>query len=73
MIYYDEDLVQLTGKGMAIEWVARTVIETLPDGKQSLVAITQDGETIYIPWCYLLDIIEALEIAQDELERHRCS
>lgn len=71
MIHYDEEVVQLTCKNMAVEWAARTEVESLPKGKQSLVAITQDGETIYIPWCYLPAIIEALEEARDALERHR--
>lgn len=73
MIHYEEDVVQLTLKGMAVEWAAYTQIETLPMDKQSLVVITQGEDTVLIPWCYLPDVIKALEEARDALERHRSS
>lgn len=71
MIHYDEEVVQLTCKSMAVEWAARTKVESLPDGNQSVVAITQGEDTVYIPWCFLPDVIGALEEARDALERYR--
>ena len=70
MIHYDADIIQLTLKGMAIHWVARTTVEAFPENGE--VCIEQAGEdTIVIPWCYLPEVIQALENARDELERYR--
>lgn len=69
MIHYDEEIVSLISNRLAVDWAARTVIESVGEN----VVITQGDDEIIIPWCFLPDIIEALEEARDALKRHRSS
>lgn len=68
-ILYSEEVVQLTQTGLAVEWAAKTEVESAP--KFGTVHITQGDDEIVIPWCYIPDIIHVLEEAQDEFKRHR--
>lgn len=69
MIHYDEEVVSLISNRLAVDWAARTVIESVGEN----VVITQGEDEVVVPWCYLHDIIKSLEEARDALERHdRC-
>lgn len=68
-LHFEEDVVQMTQMNLAIEWVAKTSIYSI--SRDGTVSITQDGDEISIPWCYIPDVIKALEEAQRELKRHR--
>jgi hypothetical protein len=69
MTHYDEDVISLVNDGWAVEWSIRTVIDSVGED----VVITQGDDEVVIPWCYIPDIIKALEEARDALERHdRC-
>ena len=69
MIHYDEEIVSLISNRLAVDWAARTVIESVGEN----VVITQGEDEVVIPWCFLPDIIEALEEARDALKRYRSS
>lgn len=68
-LHFDEELVQLERMNLAIEWVAKTSIRS--SSHDGTVSIMQDGDEVVIPWCYIHDVIKALEEAQRELKRHR--
>ncbi|AIM40526.1 hypothetical protein [Escherichia phage J8-65] len=65
---YDDDVIQLTANGWAVEWTARTQVEVVED----TVVIRQGDDEVTLPWCYIPDMLKALEKAQDELKRYRC-
>jgi len=68
-LHFEEEVVQLERTGLAIEWVANTAIES--SKRDGTVSIIQDGEEVVIPWCYIRDVIKALEEANSELKRYR--
>ena len=65
---YDDDVIQLTANGWAVEWTARTQVEVVED----TVVIRQGDDEVTLPWCYIPDILKALGKAQDELKRYCC-
>lgn len=68
---FENEVIQTSPDGWVIEWTADTAVDVNPE--RGFACITQDDDTVLIPWCYLPDVIKALEEARDELERYRRS